>query len=58
MKNWETRIRGAVKWMQDAEWWHFWNPGSGVVGGVIASAVCYVLAMTAWLVAVLIQYAA
>jgi hypothetical protein len=22
-------------WMNRAEWWHFWNPGSGASGGTI-----------------------
>ena len=25
--------------MHSVPYWHFWNPGSGLVGGVIAAAV-------------------
>ena len=28
--------RAIIEWMvRDAEWWQFWRPDSGIVGGVI-----------------------
>lgn len=31
---------GIVKWLySDAKWYQFWNPGSGFIGGLIASSI-------------------
>lgn len=30
-----------------ARWWHFWNPGSGLIGGVIAGAL--LVAFSLWM---------
>jgi hypothetical protein len=58
MKNWESRIRGTMQWIRGAEWWHFWNPGSGFPGGVIACALIYFVIMLCWLIVVVVRHAA
>lgn len=34
--------------MKQVKWWHFWNPGSGVIGGVITGLLIIFLLIFAW----------
>jgi hypothetical protein len=36
------------KWFHNAEWWHFWNPGSGVSCGAIAGLLLSVIFLGAF----------
>ena len=33
-------------WMLNAKWYHFWNPGSGFVGGCITGLIIVVTIVT------------
>jgi hypothetical protein len=32
-------IVALVRWIDDAKWYHIWNPGSGFLGGCICGAI-------------------
>ena len=36
-------IRTFLDWIDNAKWWHFWNPGSGVKGGIFCGLIAFVI---------------
>lgn len=36
-------IRPFLNWIDNAKWWHFWNPGSGLKGGLFCGFIAFIL---------------
>lgn len=34
-----------IVWIDNAKWWHFWNPGSDYKGGIILGFIAGVILM-------------
>ncbi len=35
------------RWIDNAKWYHIWNPGSGFAGGILVGAVLMLLTLVA-----------
>jgi hypothetical protein len=39
MKLKEFYLKEFCKWIDEAKWYHFWNPGTGFIGGCVLAVV-------------------